>query len=235
MTDRWLYGIDGGGGGPVMGDEWGPVPPPGEDLTYGLREPVPQQTMRGWLQRVVGGPEELERLVGDPLPVDEPLHPDALAGPVPPGWVRSIDAVLMASGPPPLAAAELPTVYRRLLAASARARLLERWRSAEPARVAAGIIHCAAKANGLVGGAAVFRVRDYLAGVPVQSYQDRSRALAITLGGDAWCHGQRPPGVPDVYVLGDTAFLVSRFRLDLMSLRDVLLKTEAARAAATAG
>ncbi len=92
-----------------------------------------------------------------------------------------------------------------------------------------------AKANGLVGGAAVFRVRDYLAGVPVQSYQDRSRALAITLGGDAWCHGQRPPGVPDVYVLGDTAFLVSRFRLDLMSLRDVLLETEAARAAATAG
>lgn len=205
-------------------DQRGPVAPRVERVV--VRE-EPWEAMLHWLGRVVGGPDELDRLDAQPLPSDEELDLSGLSGTLV-ELVTVVDELVSSAGPPPVLGGELRTAYRRLLVRAAHSGMLRVWREVAPERLAATIIHCVVKANALTGSGAPFRVRDFISGLGVQQAPyDRSRSLALSLAGSGWPHGRRPSGAPDVFVLGDAGLLVSRFRHDLLTYRDLARRAEA--------
>ncbi len=276
MTERWLYGVEGGLQGslpPWETDPWEDgIAPPSRDLgslteivlidgevidsrrrpvsgsgyecaaleLEHLRPPAqprvervivredPREAMVHWLQRVVGGELPLERLHDRPLPPSEPLDLDRL----PAGsrdLARTIDEHLELVGTPTVVGEELLTAYRRLLVEAAFAGMLHLWRELPPERATAAIVHCVVKANGLTGVRAPFRVIDFTRGLGVPNAPtSRSSSLARAVGGTQWPHGRSPVHAPDVYVLGDTELLVSRFRNELVAYRDLARAAEVA-------
>ena len=188
----------------------------------------PQEAMVHWLERVVGGRGSLAALDGRPLPSREPLELDRL-----PASVREqagvIDEHLELGGTDTVLGAELVTAYRRLLVEAGCAGVLHLWQAVPPDRAAAAIIHCAVKANALTGTGAPFRVIDFIRGLGVTSVPtDRSCRLARAVGGTQWPHGRSPVEAPDVYVLGDAGLLVSRFRNELLTYRELARRAEIA-------
>lgn len=202
-----------------------PAPPRVERVV--VRE-EPQEAMVHWLQRVVGGQRPLAGLDDRPLPSCEPLDLDRL-----PVSLREragvIDEHLELVGTATIVGTELLTAYRRLLLEAGFAGVLHLWREVPPERVAAAIIHCVVKANALTGSGAPFRVADFTRGLGVPNVPtSRSRSLALAVGGSQWPHGRSPVEAPDVYVLGDVGLLVSRFRNELITYRDLARAAEAA-------
>lgn len=190
----------------------------------------PSEAMVHWLQRVVGGEGPLAALHDDPLPASEPLEVDRL-----PASARdlacTLDEHLELVGTPTVVGGELLTAYRRLLVEASHAGILHLWREVAPERITAAIIHCVVKANALTGSGAPFRVGDFTRGLGVPHVPTaRSSSLARAVGGSQWPHGRSPVHAPDVYVLGDADLLVSRFRNELLTYRDLALA--AAKAAA---
>lgn len=208
----------------------GPVQPRVERVI--VRE-APQEAMVHWLQRVVGGEGPLATLDDHPLPGAEPLELDRL----PAGsrdQARAVDEHLELVGSPTVVGEELLTAYRRLLVEAAFAGMLHLWREIPAERVTAALIHCVVKANALTGAGAAFRVADFTRGLGVPHVPTaRSRSLALAVGGSQWPHGRSPVEAPDVYVLGDTDLLVSRFRNELLTYRDLARAAEAAQAVAS--
>ncbi|NYF97769.1 hypothetical protein [Janibacter cremeus] len=203
-----------------------PVPPPRVERVIVREEP--QEEMLHWLERVVGGAEVLAVLDDDPLPLAEPLELDLL----PLGsrdLASAVDEHLDLVDPAPILAGQLLTAYRRLLATAAHEGMLHLWRDVPPERTAAAIIHCVIKANALSGAGAPFGVATFLRGLGVGSPPtSRSRSLALVIGGTQWPHGRSPSQAPEVYVLGDTGLLVSRFRNELITYRDLAHTARAA-------
>lgn len=202
----------------------GPVQPRVERVV--VRE-EPQEAMMHWLQRVVGGQAPLAGLDDHPLPLSEPLALDQL-----PAGSREragiIDEHLDLVGTPAMVGEELLTAYRRLIVQAAHAGMLHLWREVPPERVTAAIIHCVVKANALTGAGAPFRVADFTRGLGVPGAPtSRSRSLALAVGGSQWPHGRSPVEAPEVYVLGDVGLLVSRFRNELVTYRDLARAAEA--------
>lgn len=195
----------------------------------------PQEQMLHWLERVVGGPEALAALDDDPLPLGEPLELDAL----PLGsrdLARAVDEHLDLVEPAPIVAGQLVTAYRRLLATAAHAGMLHLWRDVAPDRLAATIVHTVVKANALTGTGAPFSYATFVRGLGVGTAPSaRSRSLALLVGGSQWPHGRSPSGAPGVYVLGDVRFLVSRFRNELITYRDLAHTARAALGEAATG
>ena len=187
---------------------------------YPVRE-APHEAMLDWLTRVVGGEEALKALDEAPLPAGEELELSGV-----PGWAREqarvIDEHVQGAFGHQLVGPELLTACRRLLVRAAGLGAFETWRQAEPEKVAAGLIQCIAKANDLSWQSTGFSVRSLIHGTGAKGYaSDQSRRLASLVGGSGWPHGRRPVEAPDVYVLGDAGLLLSRFRRDLMSYREV--------------
>lgn len=201
-------------------------PPPRIERVLVREEP--QEQMLHWLERVVGGREALDALDDDPLPLGEPLELDLL----PLGsrdLAGAVEEHLDLLEPAPILAGQLLTAYRRLLATAAHEGMLHLWRDVPPARTAAAIIHCVIKANALSGTGAPFGVATFLRGLGVSSPPiSRSRSLALVIGGTQWPHGRSPSEAPGVYVLGDTGLLVSRFRNELITYRDLARTARAA-------
>lgn len=195
----------------------------------------PQEQMLHWLERVVGGAEALEQLDDDPLPLGESLDPAAL--PLSSRDLAAlVDAHLDLLEPPPIVAGQLVTAYRRLLATAAHEGLLRHWRDVAPAKVAATIVHCVVRANALTGAGAPFAFHNYVRGLGETSAPtNRSGTLARVIGGDQWPHGRSPSGAPGVHVLGDTRYLVSRFRNQLIAYRDLARTAQSASADVVAG
>lgn len=206
----------------------GPVQPRVERVI--VRE-EPSEAMLHWLQRVVGGEGPLAALHDRPLPACEPLELDRLPASTR-DRARTIDEHLELVGTPTVVGGELLTAYRRLLVEAAFAGVLHLWREVPPERVAAATIHCVVKANALTGAGAPFRVIDFTSGLGVPGTPtSRSSSLARAVGGTQWPHGRSPVAAPDVYVLGDAELLVSRFRNELLTYRDLARAAEAAGAA----
>lgn len=187
---------------------------------YPVRE-APHEAMLDWLTRVVGGEEALKALDEAPLPAGEELDLSGV-----PGWAREqarvIDEHVQGAFGHQLVGPELLTACRRLLVRAAGLGAFETWRQAEPEKVAAGLIQCIAKANDLSWQSTGFSVRSLIHGTGAKGYaSDQSRRLASLVGGSGWPHGRRPVEAPDVYVLGDAGLLLSRFRRDLMSYREL--------------
>lgn len=191
----------------------------------------PRESMLHWLRRVVGGAAPLDVLDDEPLPPREPLELDRLPGSAR-EQARVIDEHLELVGTPTVVGEELLTAYRRLVVEAAFAGVLHLWQDLPPERAAAAIIHCVVKANGLTGAGAPFRVIDFTRGLGVPNAPtSRSSSLARAVGGSQWPHGRSPVQAPDVYVLGDTDLLVSRFRNELLTYRDLALAAEQTAAA----
>lgn len=191
----------------------------------------PQEQMLHWLERVVGGPGELAVLDDDPLPLGEPL--DLTRLPLSARELaQKVDEHFDLVEPPPILAGQLLTAYRRLLTAAAEQGLLHLWRDVPPEKVAATIIHGIVKANALTGAGAPFSYGAFVRGLGEPTAPSaRSRSLALLVGGSQWPHGRSPSNAPGVYVLGDVRFLVSRFRNELLTYRDLARRAEAAEAA----
>lgn len=194
----------------------------------------PQEEMLHWLDRVVGGPDLLDSLEDRPLPLREPLDLDLIAV----GdrdLACAVDDHLDLVGKP-IVPDELLTAYRRLLVRAGQEGMLRLWRDVPPHKVAAAIVHCVVRANALTGTAAPFSVSTFLRDLGgAHAPSSRSRSLALVVGGTQWPHGRAPSEAPGVYVLGDVRFLVSRFRNELMTYRDLARVAEAARAGEVAG
>lgn len=199
-----------------------PAPAPrGEGMT--VREP-PHEAMVGWLERVVGGEETLAALDARPLPIASPV--DARSLPEPQRELaQAVDEQLERASVGWPIVDEALSACRGLLTAAADAGMLRVWRDLEPERIAAIVVHCIAKANALVGSGAPFTVAHWLRDLGTSSApSSRSATLATTIGGGQWSHGQRPAEAPDVYVLGDARLLVSRFRRELITYRDLAVR-----------
>lgn len=193
----------------------------------------PEQAMLDWLARVVGGEAALAALDDEPLPVE-----DLDLGAVP-GWARErarlVDEHVQGAFGHQLIGPELLTACRRLLVRAAGAGAFEAWHGALPEQVAAAVVHCAAKASALGAPTLGHPMRSILRGIGVSGYpSDRSRRLATLVGGSGWPHGRRPMEVPDVYVLGDPALLLSCFRSDLVVYRDRAVRLAAGSGASGA-
>ncbi|WP_338750290.1 hypothetical protein [Janibacter alittae] len=210
-------------------------PPPQPRVERVIVREEPQEQMLHWLARVVGGVAALEVLDDDPLPLGERLELDLL----PLGsrdLAGAVDEHLDGLEPAPILAGQLLTAYRRLLATAAHEGMLHLWRDVPPARVAATIVHTVVKANSLTGTVAPFSYRTFVRGLGEGSAPSvRSRNLALLIGGSQWPHGRSPSEAPGVYVLGDVRFLVSRFRHDLITYRDLARTAEASRGDAPTG
>lgn len=181
----------------------------------------PQEEMGRWLQRVVGGETLLAELDVEPLPLSTALTREDVPVQV---WelASAVDEHLGRASVGWLVTDEMLTACRRLLVKAAHVGMLRLWRDLEPEKVAAAIVHCAAKANALTGAGAPFTVAHWLRDLGTTSAPaSRSSSLARTLGGDQWPHGRSPSGVPDVCVLGDVDLLISRFRRELLAYRDL--------------
>lgn len=202
-----------------------PLPPQPRPVV--VREP-PQEQMLEWLTRVAGSEEALDALDGRPLPTGEALD---LSG-VPERLherLRRIDERLVLAGGHVILGPELLTACRRLLVRAVESGHVQHWRTQAPEQVAATVVHCSAKANALIGTSAPFRVTQVLEQIGVRGTPGaRSRSLAEALGGSSWPHGRRPQEAPDVFVVGDPALLLGRFRRELVIYRDVA-RTLAAR------
>ncbi|WP_156466312.1 hypothetical protein [Janibacter sp. Soil728] len=184
----------------------------------------PHEAMLDWLTRVVGGERPLAELDAQPLPASSPVDvggfPDQERE-----LAQAVDEQLARASAGWLVTDEVLTACRRLLTAAATAGTLRLWRDLEPAKVAAVVVHCIVKANGLAGAGAPFTVAHWLRDLgTTQAPSSRSATLATTIGGSRWAHGQTPTEVPDVYVLGDAGMLVSRFRRELMDYRDLAVR-----------
>ncbi|WEV77862.1 hypothetical protein O9K63_14900 [Janibacter cremeus] len=210
-----------------------PAPPPRVERVIVREEP--QEQMLHWLERVVGSKEALDTLDDDPLPLGEPLEPDLL----PLGsrdLACAVDEHLDLLEPAPILSGQLITAYRRLLATAAHAGMLHLWRDFPPTKVTATIVHTVVKANALTGTGAPFSYGTFVRGLGEGTAPSaRSRSLALLVGGSQWPHGRSPSEAPGVYVLGDTGLLVSRFRNELITYRDLARTAEAALGQVAAG
>ncbi|MGN7246123.1 hypothetical protein ACTHQ1_00170 [Janibacter anophelis] len=201
------------------------LPPEPVTRTVEVRVP-PHEAMAHWLERVVGSREALATLDMQSLPESTPVDPSAAADPER-ELVQAVDRELERASAGWVVTHEVLTACRRLLVAAEQAGMLRIWRDLEPAKVAAIIVHCIAKANGLVGQGAAFTVAHWLRDLGTTAAPaTRSRTLAETIGGAQWPHGKAPTEVPDVYVLGDPSMLVSRFRTELIHYRDLARRHE---------
>lgn len=196
-----------------------PTPPPRVERVV-VRE-SPREEMLDWLARVVGGAEVLDRLDTDPLPDPVPIDASGLGGETR-DLVLAVDARLVEAAAGWVVRGEVLTACRRLLVAAEAGGVLRLWRDLEPVKIAAAVVYCIARANGLVGQGSAFTIAHWLRDLGTTSApSSRSASLARALGDSQWAHGQRPTGAPDVYVLGDTGMLVSRFRRELVHYRDL--------------
>lgn len=196
-----------------------PTPPPRVERVV-VRE-SPREEMTSWLQRVVGGEQPLADLDASPLPTPTALTRAAVPQAV---WelAGAVDEQLVRASAGWMVTDEMLTVCRRLLVKAADVGMLRVWRDLEPDKIAATIVHCAAKANALVGTGAPFTVAHWLRDLGSTSApSSRSTGLAKAIGGSQWPHGRTPAEAPDVYVLGDADLLISRFRRELLAYRDL--------------
>jgi hypothetical protein len=192
------------------------VPPP--------PEPPRHERELGWLARLVGSHEVLDNLPVEPLPGDEPLDLSAV-----PGQVRERVQVISEQVDDVAARLfddEVRTACRRLLvrAVAAEPGLLR-----EPSRdevVPAAVLWAVGKANDLLGQGRQMPVSAVTALCGLKSAPtERGKAFAHAIAG--------PRGVvfgryqyaadPDVLELGSSDLLVSRFRRQLVRLRDLAL------------
>lgn len=209
------------------------APPPRVERVLVREEP--QEQMLHWLERVVGSADALDALDDDPLPLGEPLELDHL----PLGsrdLAAAVDEHLDLLEPAPILAGQLLTAYRRLLATAAHEGMLHLWREVPPAKVTATIVHTVVKANALTGTHAPFSYGTFVRGLGEGTAPSvRSRNLALLVGGSQWPHGRSPSEAPGVYVLGDPGLLVSRFRNELITYRDLARTARAALGEAATG
>lgn len=179
----------------------------------------PHEQMIDWLRRVVGGEQALDALDDRPLPASPPIDTGAMTPEVR-DLVQAVEEQLERISGGWLVADEMLTACRRVLVAAESSGTLRLWRDLEPDKIAAAVVHCTAKANALVGTGSPFTVAHWLRDLGTTSApSSRSARLAMTIGGAQWPHGRRPPQSPDVYVLGDPALLVGRFRRELLGYR----------------
>ncbi|MDF2144533.1 hypothetical protein [Knoellia sp. p5-6-4] len=187
-------------------------------------EPPRHERELGWLARLVGSHEALDELSVDPLPGDEPLE----LSPVPD---RCRERVQVISEQVDDVAArlfddEVRTACRRLLvrAVAAEPGLLR-----EPSRdevVPAAVLWAVGKANDLLGPGRVMPVSAITALCGLKSTPtERGRAFAHAVAGPRGVRfGRHGYGAnPDVLELGSADLLVSRFRRQLVGLRDLAL------------
>jgi hypothetical protein len=192
-----------------------PPPPP---------EPPRHERELGWLARLVGGHDVLDHLSVDPLPADEPLELVAVSG-------RVRERVQVISDQVDDVAArlfddEVRTACRRLLvrAVAAEPGLLR-----EPSRdevVPAAVLWAVGKANDLLGPGRQMPVSAVTALCGLKSAPtERGKAFAHAVAGPRGvAFGRYQYGVaPDVLELGSADLLVSRFRGQLVRLRDLAL------------
>lgn len=202
-------------------------PPPQPRVERVVVREEPQEQMLHWLGRVLGDAAALDALDDRPLPLREPLQVDLLSS-RDRELARVIDEHLDLTGRP-VVGDELLTAYRRLVVRAAHEGMLRHWQDVDPAVVTAAIVHCVIKANALSGTGAPFSVATFLGDLAVTNPPiSRSRSLAVLVGGTQWPHGRSPSEAPGVYVLGDEQFLVSRFRNELITYRDLARRAEAA-------
>jgi hypothetical protein len=192
-----------------------PPPPP---------EPPRHERELGWLARLVGGHDVLDHLPLDPLPADEPLELSRVPG-------RARERVQVISEQVDDVAArlfddEVRTACRRLLvrAVAAEPGLLR-----EPSRdevVPAAVLWAVGKANDLLGPGRQMPVSAVTALCGLKSAPtERGKAFAHAVAGPRGvAFGRLQYGVdPDVLELGSADLLVSRFRRQLVRLRDLAL------------
>ena len=207
-----------GRGTPPKQVEVPPVPPP---------EPPRHERELGWLGRLVGGHDVLDHLTVDPLPADEPLELSAV-----PGRVRERVQVIseqVDDVATRLFDDEVRTACRRLLvrAVAAEPGLLR-----EPSRdevVPAAILWAVGKANDLLGPGRQMPVSAVTALCGLKSAPtERGKAFAHAVAGPRGvAFGRYQYGVdPDVLDLGSADLLVSRFRRQLVRLRDLALEEQ---------
>lgn len=190
------------------------VPPP--------PEPPRHERELGWLARLVGGHDVLDRLPVDPLPADESLE----LATVP---IRLRERVQVISEQADDVAArlfddEVRTACRRLLvrAVTAEPGLLR-----EPSRddvVPAAVLWAVGKANDLLGPGRQMPVSAVTALCGLKSAPtERGKAFAHAVAGPRGvAFGRYQYGAdPDVLELGSADLLVSRFRRQLVRLRDL--------------
>lgn len=196
-----------------------PQPPPRVERVI-VRE-SPHEEMTEWLRRVVGGEQRLADLDTSPLPTSTALERESVEEAVR-ELAGAVDEQLMRAAAGWMVTDEMLTVCRRLLVKAAHVGMLRAWRDLEAEKIAATIVHCAAKANALTGTGAPFTVAHWLRDLGTASApSSRSAGLARAVGGSQWPHGRTPAEAPDVYVLGDADLLISRFRRELLSYRDL--------------
>ena len=192
-----------------------PPPPP---------EPPRHERELGWLARLVGGHGVLDHLPVDPLPADEPLDLAAV-----PSDVRERVQVIGEQVDDVAARLfddEVRTACRRLLvrAVAAEPGLLR-----EPSRdevVPAAVLWAVGKANDLLGPGRQMPVSAVTALCGLKSAPtERGKAFAHAVAGPRGvAFGRYQYGVdPDVLELGSADLLVSRFRRQLVRLRDLAL------------
>jgi hypothetical protein len=195
------------------------VPPP--------PEPPRHERELGWLARLVGGHDVLDRLPVDPLPADESL--DLAAVPI-----RLRERVQVISEQVDDVAArlfddEVRTACRRLLvrAVAAEPGLLR-----EPSRdevVPAAVLWAVGKANDLLGPGRQMPVSAVTALCGLKSAPtERGKAFAHAVSGPRGvAFGRYQYGAdPDVLELGSADLLVSRFRRQLVGLRDLAVEEQ---------
>lgn len=187
----------------------------------------PHEPMLDWLERVVGGPQALADIDGEPLRAPPqpavaalPAHEHALA--------QQVDERLAVAASNWLVGDEMLHATRGLLDRAAAVGMIRAWRDLSPEHVAAAVVHCSARANALTGRGAPFTVAHFLRDLGSTSAPSaRSTSLAVAVGGSQWPHGLPPRHVPAVHVLGDPLLLISRFRRELKVYRDLALRLQA--------
>lgn len=196
------------------------VPPPPPE------QPRPEREL-GWLARLVGGHDVLDHLPVDPLPADEALELSAL-----PGQLRERVQVISEQVDDVAARLfddEVRTACRRLLV---RAVADEPGLLREPSRdevVPAAVLWAVGKANDLLGQGRQMPVSAVTALCGLKSAPtERGKAFAHAVAGPRGvAFGRLQYGVdPDVLELGSADLLVSRFRRQLVRLRDLALEEQ---------
>ncbi|MEO7070314.1 MAG: hypothetical protein ABI131_07460 [Nostocoides sp.] len=199
-------------------------PPP--TVTY-VQTPAPphHEPMLRWLDRVVGGRDALLALDDTPLPPSD-LDPVPFRSVDLPRLVdidghigRALDRLVAGS-----LAIELQTATRRLMVGllTADHRYLER--SDRDDLIAGGLLMAVVRASHLVGADRPLLGRTVTEALGLTSPPTaRTSSIVTVVGGKAWWYDERPHRAPDVPVLGDPGLLVSSFRRELITARDLAL------------
>ncbi len=195
--------------------------------------PPHHEPMLRWLDRVVGGREALLALDDLPLPAEE-LDCSAFRD-VDVPRLLAIDALVaralgrLVEGQPMV---ELRTATRRLMRYLLAADRQYLARSERDDLIAGGLFHAVGRASNLIGADRPLLSRSVTEAFELKSPpSSRSSSIVSVVGGHAWWYDTRPRGAPDVPVLGHADLLVSTFRRELVTARDLAL-AEAAELAA---